>query len=227
MSGSPNPLDEGDPSKLCFAPPPRLVAAAKCQPLANSVCARDNGKAPDFADFSVISHSCRPARPVREPLARRRPRWRLPLPPEGAFSVRDYGNCSHFRAIFPCSRSRFLPQNPSVFRNLAPPLRPAGPACPTMHASHRREQLSRRRPRRHRGVRGYGGGSDATGRRRGRRRSIHKVRDYGKTRGTTRRRPRDILGKCGIPKCRNATCARQAQVAFRLFRGNISPSQSC
>ena len=39
------------------------------------------------------------------------------LPPEGAFFMRDYGNCWPFCAVSPCSRSRISPQNPPVFRN--------------------------------------------------------------------------------------------------------------
>ena len=39
--------------------------------------------------------------------------------------MRDYGNCLHFRSVFPCSRSRISLPNPPVFHNLAPSFAPA------------------------------------------------------------------------------------------------------
>ena len=134
-----------------------------------------------------------------------RPARRTPLPPEGAFSVRDYGNCLHFRAIFPCSRTRFSPPNSPFFRNLALVFRnlapPASPARPTMHARRRRDS--------------------------------HKVRDYGeceprsaRVRGTTRHdgflRRRGILGSAGF---RNFVRDYGEKLAFlRLFPCAESPA---
>ena len=75
--------------------------------------------------FSPLGGPVSPREPPFSPFA---PPEGRPRPPEGAFFVRDYGNCWHFRAIFPWSRARILPQNPPVFRNLAPSARPSSPA---------------------------------------------------------------------------------------------------
>ena len=57
--------------------------------------------------------------PRGTPLFPLRPARRAsPLAGRGFF-VRDYGNCLHFRPVFPCSRAQIPPQNHPVFRNLA------------------------------------------------------------------------------------------------------------
>ena len=119
-----------------------------------------------------------------------------PLPPEGAFFVRDYGNCSHFCAIFPCSRTRILTQNPPFFRNLAPcffvisrpPARPGvcarKTAQPPATSNCRDGTLAV--------VAGYGNGSDAPRREARAPAFHHEVRDYGERKARRRGRRRGI-----------------------------------
>ena len=90
--------------------------------------------------------------------------------------MRDYGNCLHFRSVFPCSRSRISPQNPPVFRNLAPhavsPVTARGGNADRTAA----RTVSRRRGCRRRGGKGWKR-NDATPARAAA--FHHEVRDYG------------------------------------------------
>ena len=143
----------------------------------------------------------------------------------------DYGNCSHFCAVFSWSRTRIPPQNSPIFRNLAPPASPARPSTALMRKTGQPLARAIVATAKKAVVAGERDGSDATRREAGARRDILGSARLRGMRGTTARVPsRHQLPPSAPPGIRGLSCFSRLALPFSPAPGppfsppRLSPS---